>query len=48
MKVKVNDTFNAGNIHFKEVFDKYSGPEPEYVPPKIWPHQVPLEKRWKK
>ena len=45
MSTKVNDTFVAGQLHFNEVLALHAAPEPEYTPPKVWPHQVPVEKR---
>lgn len=45
MQTRVNDTFVAGDKHFHEVLALNSAPEPEYLPPKVWPHQVPPEKR---
>lgn len=44
---KVNDTFSSFNAHLGEVLARHAGPEPEYTPPKVWPYQVPPEKRIK-
>ena len=45
MQNRVNDTFVVDRKHFHEVLAKYADPEPEYTPPKVWPHQVPPERR---
>ena len=47
MSVRINDTFTEGQKRFSALLKLYKAPEPEYQIPKIWPHQVPVEKRIK-
>lgn len=43
--IHLNDTWaESDRVHHK-LIASMSEPEPEYEPPRVWPHQVPVEKR---